>query len=166
VQIAPTIPAVKLAAAAVEPLGPEDFVESVGRICRLAEEEHRSNASLDEAARHMIQKQPTDTLAVKAAQHVNLVEFPREARHRTIMWRTLGKADQLTTVVLDDEAKPTLVITCKRLAPLFLPKFKGRPVRASTPVRFIKRLDVQSRQRGHVVFVGVSDVERHSCVVA
>jgi hypothetical protein len=166
VQVAPTIPAVKLAAAAVEPLGPEDFVESVGRICRLAEEEHRSDAPLDETAGHITQKQPTDAPALKAAQHINLVEFAREARHPAIVWRALCKADQIAINVLDYEAKPTPVINGKGLSPLMLAKFEGRSVSASAPVRFIERFDVQSRQDRHIVFASISEVERHSCVVA
>jgi hypothetical protein len=166
VQIAPTIPAMKLPAAAVEPLGPKNFVESVGRICRLAEEEHRGDTSLNEAARHMTQKQPTDATAVKAAQHINLVKFAREARHPAIVWRSLCKADQLAIIVRDHEAKPTPVINGKCLAPLMLPKFEGRSGSPSITVRLIERLDVQSRQDGHVVFARISKVERHSCVAA
>ena len=163
-QIAPTIPAMKLPAAAVESLGPKCFVESIRRIRRFAEEEHRGDASLDEAACHMTQKQPTDAPAVKAAQHINLVEFAGETRHSAIVWRPLCKADRHAVIILDNEAKPTPIINRERLAPLTLPKLELRPVGTSATVRFIECLDVQSCQRGHVIFVSISDMERHNCV--
>src|SRR5262245_52913852 len=156
----------KLAAATVEPPGLKHFVKSIRRIRRLTEEEHRSDASLKETASHMTQKQPTNAPAVKAAQDVNLVEFARKARHPAVVWRPLCKADQFAPIILNDEAKPTPVIDCKRLAPLMLPKLEGRPVGPSAAVCFVERLNVQSRQRSHIVFASISDMERHSCVVA
>ena len=159
VQITPTIPAVKLSAGTVEPPGLKHFVKSIRRIRCLTEEEHRSDTSLEEAAGHMTQKESTDALAVKAAQDVNLVELTRKARHPAVMWRPLCKADQLAPIILDDEAKPTPVIDCKRLAPLMLPKLEGRPAAASAPMCFVEGLDVQTCQRGNVAFSCLSDVE-------
>jgi hypothetical protein len=114
----------------------------------------------------MTQKLPADPPAVKAAQDINLVEFTRKARHPAVVRPPLRKARQVAILVLDHEAKPAPIINGKCLSPLMLPEFERRSVSPSATVRFIERLDVQSRQGGHVIFAGISDVERHSCVIA
>src|SRR6185436_7004606 len=119
-QVAPAVPAVKLAARAVKPLCAEGFVESVGRIRGLAEEEHRRDTPLDEPTRHRAQEEPTDALTVNPPQHVNLVQFALETGHPTVVWRALRKTDQLANVILDDEAKPATICDRKCLPPLTL----------------------------------------------
>src|SRR5205823_13150221 len=132
-----------------------------GWIGRLAKQEHRRDAPLKKTTRHIAQQETAESLMVKATQHINLVQFAHESRHSAVVRRAFGKADQRAGFVLDDHAKPASVLYLERLSPLTLPEFEGGSAAAPAPVRFIKRLDVQSCQGLHVVFACISDVKCH-----
>jgi hypothetical protein len=105
----------------VQALGAKLFIETVGGIGRLAEEQHRRNTSVEEATCHIAQQEPAEALPVASTQHVNLVQSPRETRHAPIVRRALGKTDEFASVILDDEAEPAPVVDCERFAPLAFP---------------------------------------------
>src|SRR5262245_51113135 len=109
-QVAPTIRTVEFADGAIEPLSSEGLVESVGRIGRLPEEEHRRDATLKEPTSHAAQQESAEAMTMEATQHVNLVQLAHESRHATIVQGALRKADQLAGIVFDDEAKPASVL--------------------------------------------------------
>src|SRR5438045_14515 len=152
----------KLAFRAAKPLCAEGLVEPVGWIRRFTEKEHRRDASLDEPTRYIAQEKSANALPMKTLQHVNLVQFAHKSRHTTIVARALRKADELTGAILDDKGKPASVRNRKRLPPLALSEFIRRAATASAPMCFVERLHVQSRQRGHVGFMCISDVECHT----
>ena len=137
----------KLAFRAAKPLCAEGLVEPVGRIRRLAEEEHRRDATLKKPTRHIAQQKPAEAPTMKTTQHVNLIQFAHESRHPAIVRCALRKADQLACVILDDKAKPASVLYLECFAPLALPKFIRRPPTAPATMRFAPRWSMSRAAR-------------------
>jgi hypothetical protein len=57
-------------------------------------------------------------VTLNALQRVDLIQLAAKARHAAIVRPALRERDQLSIVILDDEAKPAAVGDGERLAPL------------------------------------------------
>jgi len=99
---------------------------------------------------------------VNSSQDINLVQFAGEPGHATVVWRALGKTNQLAGVIFHDKAKPTVVPHRKRLLPLALTELIRRPFGAPAAVRFVERPHMQSRQSASILSPRRSNVKGHS----
>jgi hypothetical protein len=141
VQVTPAISAVELPAFAVESLATECLIESIRRTRRLTKKQHRGDTLAEKLTRHVAKQELTDASSVNTSKSVDFVQLAGKAGHAAIVWRALCECHQIAFVVSDDEAKPTAIGDHERFAPLTFSQFVGRTV----PVRFVERLDVQSR---------------------
>src|SRR2546423_1843942 len=116
-QIAPAIAAVKLAFATIEPLRTKPFVETIGWVTRIPEQQHRADAPLEEPAGDMLDELASDSVSVPRSQHIDFVQLTLKPRNTAVVNGTLREANQATVGSFGDIAEP-VPLALERFAPL------------------------------------------------
>jgi hypothetical protein len=121
-QVTPPVRAMEFTTGTIESFRTKGFVESVRRICRLAEEQHGGDAAIEKLTRHIAEQESTDASTMKELKHVDLVQLASIAVHAAVVWSAPCEPDELTIVVLDDKAKPIVIRRHERFLPLPFPE--------------------------------------------
>src|SRR5262245_17730091 len=97
---------------------------------------------------------------METAEYINLVQFPDKTGHAAVVRRSSGEADDLASLIFDDEAKRGVVLRFKEPSPLALTNFAGRTTVFTAAVRLVVRCHVDLGQRRNVLGACLSNLER------
>src|SRR4051812_20795460 len=87
--------------------GAQSFIEPVGRVAGVAEQQHRRNSLPQKPACDVAQKAASQPLAVVFAKQVDLVQLSRKVRLvGMIIPHTLCESNEVAVLFLNDETEP------------------------------------------------------------
>jgi hypothetical protein len=133
------------------------FVEAIGWVPCVSEEQHRPDPLTQKPIRNLTYEQSAKALPMKAPQDIDLVEFALVARHATIVAPAPCETNELMGGLFHNKREVRYVVRAENPVPLSLTRGHAR----STTVRFTECLNVQCGQRRNVANGRFAQVKGH-----